>query len=204
MTVTWCLVPEIWNATDRISYCFGPFFALLCPPPQTTPKIKILKNWNKTPGDIIILHMCTINYNDMMYSSWDIKDDRQNFWLLWTVFCLFTPLTTQKIFEKIKQKYGDVIILHMATINDNHMMYGSQHMKHGGQNFFCHFGLLCHFTFLTNQKIKSLKNWKKMPGDTCFCFISNWNFENRLGHAYGKSLFWLKVCLHYAYSLKFC
>ena len=31
-------------------------------------------------------------------------------------------------------------------------------------------------------------------------FISNRNFENRLGHAYGKSLFRLKVCLHFAYS----
>ena len=36
-----------------------------------------------------------------------------------------------------------------------------------------------------------------------FLFISNRNFENRLGDAYGKSLFSLKVCLHYAYSLKF-
>ena len=33
-------------------------------------------------------------------------------------------------------------------------------------------------------------------------FISNQNFKNRLGHAYGNSLFRLKVCLHYVYSLK--
>ena len=37
-----------------------------------------------------------------------------------------------------------------------------------------------------------------------FFFISNRNFENRLVHAYGKSLFRLKICLCYAYSLKFC
>ena len=35
-------------------------------------------------------------------------------------------------------------------------------------------------------------------------FLSNQNFKNRLGHTYGKSLFRLKVCLHYAYSLNFC
>ena len=35
-----------------------------------------------------------------------------------------------------------------------------------------------------------------------FLFISNQNFDNRLRYAYGKSLFRLKVCLHYAYSLK--
>ena len=34
-------------------------------------------------------------------------------------------------------------------------------------------------------------------------FISNQNFEKRLGHAYDKSLSRVKVCLHYAYSLKF-
>ena len=28
----------------------------------------------------------------------------------------------------------------------------------------------------------------------CFLIISNQNFENRLGHAYGKSLFRLQVC----------
>ena len=28
-------------------------------------------------------------------------------------------------FEKMKETPGDIIILHMCTINDNHMMYGS-------------------------------------------------------------------------------
>ena len=31
----------------------------------------------KTPGDIIILHMCTKNYDQMMYGSWDMVRDRQ-------------------------------------------------------------------------------------------------------------------------------
>ena len=26
----------------------------------------------KEPGDIIILHMCTKNYDQMMYGSWDV------------------------------------------------------------------------------------------------------------------------------------
>ena len=37
------LTPQIWSATDRIFCHFGLFFALL---PQTTQKIKMLKNWN--------------------------------------------------------------------------------------------------------------------------------------------------------------
>ena len=61
-----------------------------------------LKNQNfekmkKTPRDIIILHMCTTNDNHMMFGSSDIECDGQNFLSFWTVFCHFTPLTTQKI-----------------------------------------------------------------------------------------------------------
>ena len=29
----------------------------------------------KTPGDIIILYICTINDNYMMYDSWDMEHD---------------------------------------------------------------------------------------------------------------------------------
>ena len=46
MTIIWCMVPEIWSMTDR-SFChFGPFFALLLPPPLTTQIFfeKIKKN----------------------------------------------------------------------------------------------------------------------------------------------------------------
>ena len=75
MTVTWCMVPEIGSATDII-FCH---FVILKQP----------------PGDII-WHMCTINYNHIMYGSWDTKCKRKNFLSLWTVFCP-PPLTTQKI-----------------------------------------------------------------------------------------------------------
>ena len=80
----------------------------------------------KTPGDIIILHMYTINENHMMYGCGDMECDGQNFLSFWTIFCPFTPPTTRKvkILKKAKNT-GDIIILHMCTINDNHMMYGS-------------------------------------------------------------------------------
>ena len=77
---------------------FGAIFCLLTL--LTTWKIKILKN---TPEDIIILHMCIINKNHMMYGSWDMERERQIFFSFWTIFCLFTPLTTQKI--KILKKW---------------------------------------------------------------------------------------------------
>ena len=70
----------------------------------------------ETAGDTIILHMCTINDNHMMYGSWYMECDKQNFLSFWTVFCSFTHLTTEKIkFKKKKEKEtknaGDISIL---------------------------------------------------------------------------------------------
>ena len=51
--------PEIWWVTDvTFLFHFGLFFALL---PLTAWKIISKKIMKKTPGDIIILHMCTKN-----------------------------------------------------------------------------------------------------------------------------------------------
>ena len=59
------MVPEIGNVTDRIFCHLGPFFALL---PPNNPKNQNFEKLKKNPGDIILLHMCTINDNQMMYS----------------------------------------------------------------------------------------------------------------------------------------
>ena len=64
-------------------------------------------------------------------------------------------------FEKMKEKTGDITILHNCTINDNHMMYGSWNMKRDGQKFLLFWTVFCPLTHLTTQKIKILKNWTK-------------------------------------------
>ena len=61
----------------------------------------------------------------------------------------------------MKNMLGDIIILHMCTINDNHMIYGSRDMEHDRQNFLSFWTIFCPFTPLTTQKIKILKKWKK-------------------------------------------
>ena len=107
-------VPEIWCVTDVIIFHFGPFFALLSP---NSPKNQNSEKMKKTPGDIIILHMCTRNYDQMMYSSGDMVRDRCNcYFSFWTIFCPFTPLTAQKI-KVLKKTLGDITILHMCTKN---------------------------------------------------------------------------------------
>ena len=81
-------------------------------------------------GDIFILHLCITNDDHMMYGFWDIERDRYNLLSFWAIFCTLTPLTKVKNqnFEKIKKIPADTIILHMCTINENRMMYGSWDM----------------------------------------------------------------------------
>ena len=77
---------------------FLPFYSPNSPKNQNFEKMK------KTPGDIIILHMCTKNYDQMMYSSRDIVRERCNcYFSFWAIFCHFTLLTAQKI--KILKKW---------------------------------------------------------------------------------------------------
>ena len=92
----------------------------------------------KTLTDIIILHMCTINDNNMMFGSWDMEHDRQNFFAILDNFLYFYPPKNQKNhnFEKLKTTPQDIIILNMCTINDNRMMFGSWDIECDEQIFF--------------------------------------------------------------------
>ena len=62
--------------TDGIFCHFGPFLPFY---PSNNLKNQKFEKMKNTPKDIIILHTCTINDNHMMYGSWDMKCDRQNF-----------------------------------------------------------------------------------------------------------------------------
>ena len=102
------------------------------------------ENWNfekmkKNPIAIIISQKCTINDNHMMYDSWGMKHNRQNFFSFWDIFCHFTPLTTQKILKKWKKPPGDIIILHKCTKNHDHMLYYFWDMVHDRCNYYFSF-----------------------------------------------------------------
>ena len=118
-------------------------------PPWHVGKSKV---WNH--GDIIILQMCTINDNHMMYGSWDMEHNRQTkiMTICYTVpekrhvtdvifishsglFFVLLPLPPSLMTQKIKilKKWkktttGDIIILYMCNKNYYHMMYSSWDM----------------------------------------------------------------------------
>ena len=67
-------IPEIWCVTDVIIFHFGLFFAFL---PSNSPKNQNFENMKKTPGAMVILHPCTINYDQIIHGSWDMVHDVQ-------------------------------------------------------------------------------------------------------------------------------
>ena len=115
------------------------FWTFFCPfAPLTTPKNENFEKWKKAPGDIIILHMCTINDNHMIYDFWDMKCDRHNFLSFWNVFSPYSPKKWN--FEKLIKTPGYIIILHMRTKNIDHMMYDSWNIVHNRQTNRCYRG----------------------------------------------------------------
>ena len=139
-----------WTEFFVILDCFLPFYPL-------TTRNQNLKKMKKMPRDIIILHMFTINDNHMMYCSWDIEHDGQNFLSFWTISCPFTLLTTQKI--KILKKWKSCleISFYRCNINSNHMMYGSWDTERDRQTFLLLCTIFCPFTL----QMKTSKKWKK-------------------------------------------
>ena len=137
ITIIWCMLPEIWVQ----SHNFLSFWVIFCPfTPLLAPKIK---NWKKIRR-YFLFHMCTINKD-----SWDIRHNRQK-------FCPFVPLINQKIkiLKKWKKAPRDIIILHLSTTNDNHVMYSSWDMVFNRQNLFSFWTIFYPFT-------EKSKFWKK-------------------------------------------
>ena len=74
ITIIWCTVPEIRSESDRIFLSFWVIFCFFFHPhPFWFQKSKFWKKEKKI-GDIIILHMCTINDNKWQsYEVWFLR-----------------------------------------------------------------------------------------------------------------------------------
>ena len=135
------------------------FQAIFCPfIPDSPKKFKKKKKRKKNPRDIVILRMCTKNYDQMVYSSWDMVCDRCNCYLsFWAIFCPFTPLKAQKIKILKKWRKKNAWRYHhftYVTTNYDQMMYSSWDMVHDRcKCYFSFWAIFCPFTSLAAQKI---------------------------------------------------
>ena len=102
-------------------------------------------------------YTCVPKIMIMMYCFWDIRHSKQFFVILDHI--LPFDLTINPKNQNFKMP-RDIVILHLSTINDNHMRYGFWDVEHNRQFFFV---ILDHFfTLITPKKpkINILKKWK--------------------------------------------
>ena len=118
--LSWCMVPEIWSATDRIFLSFLdrflPFYHLNYPENQNFEKIK--KPWRYH-------HFRQVHQKSWSHAILFLRYSL--FFILGYFLCFYTPsYPINYFFKKMKKKTsGDVIILHSCTKNYDHIMYSS-------------------------------------------------------------------------------
>ena len=130
----WCMLPEIWNTTD---ITFLSIWAIFCYfTILRSKKVKILKK-RKKYQEISPFYTCAPQMTIiwcMVPEIWSTTD---------IIICHFdyfgslspNTLENQNV-EKMKKVPGDIIILHLYSTYDSHMMYDSWDIGRNGQNIF--------------------------------------------------------------------
>ena len=145
------LVYHKWQSYEIIS-CLTEFFVTI--PFPNNPENQNFEKMKKTPEDIIILHMSTINQNHMMYDSYEIWSMRDricsHFWPFFALLLPLSPLNNPKNqnFVKMKKKHVEIsfyTILYMVPEIST------------ATDFFCHLGP----KYQKNEKKKKKKQNKK-------------------------------------------
>ena len=120
----------------------------------------------KMPGDIIILHMCTINDNHMMYGFWDMEHDEQNFFVILKHFCTFTPLNNPKNQNLKKWKNRlEILSFYTCVLKMRIIWCLVREILSATDRTFCHFGPFSPFYSLNNLKNENFEKMKKSLGD---------------------------------------
>ena len=134
----WDMVCDKWLLFLILGY-FLPFYATNSPKNQNFEKMK------NTPGEIIILHKCTTNYDQIMYDSWDMVCEGCNYFSFWAIFCPFnlpsnSPKNPKKNLKKKKNAWRHHL-LHKYTKNHDRMPYCSEMWCVTDVIVIVHFGL---------------------------------------------------------------
>ena len=141
---------------------FLPFYL---PPPNNPENQNFVKNGNKylVPGDIIILHKCTKYDKHMIYGFWDMKHNRQIFFVILGQFLPFYPTSNPKNQNFEKKKHLKILSFYKSgTKNHDYMLYCSWDMAHDRSIFLFSFSaIFCPSTPLTPQTMKISKKKKK-------------------------------------------
>ena len=109
---------------------------LIFDPPNNQKKNQNLKKHKK---NVWRCYHFTLMYNKWRsYDVWFLRYVTWQTYFFLGHFCPFTSLTTWKIniLKKEKKTLGDIIVLHLRTKNNGHMIYGSWDMECDRQKCF--------------------------------------------------------------------
>ena len=165
------MLTQIWSAPTDIIFCHFRLFFVFAP--LLTLKIKISKKCKKIPGDIVLLHICTINQDhmhpwyDVCFLRYDVQQT-ELFCHLGPFFSLY-PSNSPKNenFKTMKKRPGDIIILREGTKNHDQMLCSSWDIVCVGCNCYCSFWVIFSpFTPLTAQKMRTWKKHRQISFNT--------------------------------------
>ena len=147
--IIWGAAPDIRSERQN----FLSFWIIFGPFTITTWEIKILKKWKKRL-EMSSFYTCVPKIA-MMYASWDMECDRDNFLSFWAIFLPFKPLLTPKI--KIWKKYFG------KTLGHKQRSYDVWFLRYKAQRIFLSFWAIFYSLTppLTTQKV-ILKKWNKL------------------------------------------
>ena len=133
MKIIGCMAPEIWR--NRVFCQFGPF--LLFEPPNNHKNQNFQKS-EKQHLEILAFHTCVSQKAIIWSMVPEILSARDRFFVILGYVLSFYPTINlkNKTFDKMKTMPGYIIILHLSTTNDNHIMYGSWDMECNRHSFF--------------------------------------------------------------------
>ena len=169
---------EISTPTDRFFWSYWSIFCTFTP--LTAWKKKLSKTWKKHLKISFYTSVPKIMITGYTVPGiWHMTDVTVTFWF-WAIFCLFTPLTAQKIkmkdIKKKKKNSGDITILHKCTKKFDHMLYCFWDMACDGCNCcFSFWVIFCPFTTPpplpptspNSPKNENFKKMKRKPGHNC-------------------------------------
>ena len=138
ITIIWCTVPVIRSDTDKTFRHFGPFFCPFTTPPHSPsplmiPKIKILKNMKKTPGDIILLYI-HVSHKWRSYDKWFMKykvRKTENFIILGHFFVLSAPDNPEN--QNFKIEKNTWRYYHFTYLHNKWQSYDVWFLRYGTQ-----------------------------------------------------------------------
>ena len=136
-------VLKIWSATDRIFSRFGPFYVL----PSKQPRKSTF--WKNEKHAWRYYHFTQVYHKWQSYDLWFLRCEAQQtkFFVIWAIFCPFTPVTAWKI--KILKKWNErleILSFYTSVSKIRIMLYCSWDMARDKCNCYFSVWTFCPFT----------------------------------------------------------